>query len=296
MQFQAPGPAERLAALGSIDQAPEALQRSLDTRNFEPIPSPGPGDWLAHQPESGQTFEDFVSSRPKRPDERRRKLYVQPIGSFSEPEAPSLEELTRFARAFFALETEVTPPVELKLEHVHSRRNPAAGQAQLLTMDLLDLLREELRDDAFALIGVTMVDLYPDPRWNFAFGQAALHERVGVYSFARYDPRFYGEELTRNGRTLILRRSCNVLAHEACHLFGIEHCIWYRCLMNGSNHLAESDARPLHLCPVDLRKLQWSIGFDVVERYRHLLEFATRAGFSEEAVWLERELRSIEGE
>lgn len=32
-------------------------------------------------------------------------------------------------------------------------------------------------------------------------------------------------------------------------------CIWYRCLMNGSNHLGEADARPLHLCPVDLRKL-----------------------------------------
>ena len=37
---------------------------------------------------------------------------------------------------------------------------------------------------------------------------------------------------------LTLRRSCKVLAHEACHMFGIEHCVWFRCLMNGSNHLA----------------------------------------------------------
>jgi len=76
-------------------------------------------------------------------------------------------------------------------------------------------------------------------------------------------------------------------------MFGIEHCVWFRCLMNGSNHLAESDARPLHLCPVDLRKLQWSIGFDVVERYQRLLSFYREEGFEDEAQWLEKRLRYI---
>jgi hypothetical protein len=28
--------------------------------------------------------------------------------------------------------------------------------------------------------------------FNFVFGQASLNDRVGVYSFARYDPAFYG--------------------------------------------------------------------------------------------------------
>jgi archaemetzincin len=74
---------------------------------------------------------------------------------------------------------------------------------------------------------------------------------------------------------------------------GIEHCIWYRCLMNGSNHLAESDARPLHLCPVDLRKLQWSVGFDVAERYRVLCDVYRRAGFGDEAQWMEKRIQAI---
>jgi hypothetical protein len=52
--------------------------------------------------------------------------------------------------------------------------------------------------------------------------------------------------------------------------------------MNGSNHLAESDARPMP-CPVDLRKLQESTDFDVVEWYRGLLDFNATAGFFEEA-------------
>jgi archaemetzincin len=63
--------------------------------------------------------------------------------------------------------------------------------------------------------------------------------------------------------------------------------------MNGSNHLAEADVRPLHLCPVDLRKLHWSIGFDVVERYRCLQMFAEQAGFEDEARWLADRLQFI---
>jgi archaemetzincin len=139
-----------------------------------------------------------------------------------------------------------------------------------------------------------MTDLYPDPKWNFVFGQASLRERVGVYSFARYNPAFYREEHARDAHRLIFRRSCKVLAHEVSHMFGIEHCIWYRCLMNGSNHVDEADARPPHLCPVDLRKLQWSIGLDVASRYLRLLEFDRGAGFLDEARWIQKRLEFIQ--
>jgi bacterioferritin len=37
-----------------------------------------------------------------------------------------------------------------------------------------------------------------------------------------------------------LRRSCKVLAHEIGHMFGLSHCVFFHCLMNGSNSLAES--------------------------------------------------------
>jgi hypothetical protein len=67
----------------------------------------------------------------------------------------------------------------------------------------------------------------------------------------------------------------------------------YRCLMNGSNHLAEADARPLHLCPVDLHKLQWRIGLDVIDRYRWLSDFHRLAGFDDEGCWVERRIASL---
>lgn len=41
--------------------------------------------------------------------------------------------------------------------------------------------------------------------------------------------------------------------------------------MNGSNHLQESDSRPLELCVVCLRKLQSNIKFDILERYKNFM-------------------------
>ena len=58
------------------------------------------------------------------------------------------------------------------------------------------------------------------------------------------------------------------LTHEIGHIFGLRHCQWLACLMQGSNHLEEADRRPLDLCPVCLRKLQSAVGFRLRERYR----------------------------
>lgn len=294
MQFKPPTNEERLAAIGPTTRLSDTLRRALTPGDdFEPIPKPGPSDWLANHHEDGQTFDDFVRSHPNRPDKKRTRLYLQPLGEFASGESPSLDRLKQFAAAFFMMDVQVLPVLNLTDARITTRRNPSTRQPQLLTGDILALLKKRLPDDAFAVLGITMTDLYPEDSWNFVFGQASLQDRVGVYSFARYDPRFYGEKPPKDRQTLMLRRSCKVLAHETGHMFGIQHCIYYSCLMNGSNHLAESDARPLHLCPVDLRKLQESVGFDVVERYRRLRDFCKEAGFADEVRWLTKRLEYI---
>jgi archaemetzincin len=60
--------------------------------------------------------------------------------------------------------------------------------------------------------------------------------------------------------------------------------------MNGCNHLAELDSQPLHLCPICLKKLQNSTGFDYRERYKKLGEFYKKTGLDDEAEWAERRL------
>jgi archaemetzincin len=244
---------------------------------------------LANHDEPGQSFEDFVKSRPSVPNGQRTTMYLQPLGEFPAGRSPALERLAEFAEAFFMMDVAMLPSVEFTQGEITTRTNPYTRETQLLTGDILAYLRRRVPDDAHCVLGITVYDLYPDPSWNFVFGQASLRDRIGVYSFARYDPAFYGEEV-EDAEKLMLRRSCKVLAHETAHMFGIQHCIFFHCLMNGSNHLEESDARPLHLCPVDLRKLHFSVGFDVVDRYRRLHDFCAAVGFDHEARWLAKRL------
>ncbi|HYU34922.1 MAG TPA: archaemetzincin [Thermoanaerobaculia bacterium] len=260
--------------------------------DFEPIPKM-PYDWLAVRPEPGQTFEQFVRAKPNRPDARRHKIYLQPIGEFPPGAGPSFKKLQEFTGAFFQMDVVVRPPLDLSGESITSRKNWPMGHQQLLAGDLLAVLTRQLPADAYAVLGLTMADLYPDESWNYVFGLASTRARVGVYSFARYDPRFYGKERTPDWQKLVLRRSCKVLAHEASHMFGIHHCTFYHCLMNGSNSLEETDMHPLDLCPIDLHKLYHSIGFDVIERYEDLRNFCEGEGFDKEAAWFRRRIEHL---
>ena len=300
MAFQSSGPEARSDAIGDRTGLPALLQRAFapDAPGFDPIPSPGSHDWLAVHPEPGQTFDQFRVSRPNRPTESRRVIYLQPLGEFVGDRSPSIEKLREFAAAFFAMEVKALPAVSLDAARITARRNPQTDNRQILTGDVLEFLKARVSADAFCLLAITMEDLYPEPSWNFVFGQASLRERVGVYSFARYHPGFDGEPSpqARDAETLMLQRSCKVLAHETGHMFGLAHCTFFNCLMNGSNHLAESDRRPLHLCPVCLRKLQWSIGFDVLQRYKALERINRADGFADEADWLSEQIKWLRGE
>lgn len=134
------------------------------------------------------------------------------------------------------------------------------------------------------------------PAWNFVFGEARFHDRVGVYSFARYDPAFHGEARTAQTPTTILRRGFKLMAHEIGHMFAITHCVHNHCVMNGSNNLEETDRSPLHPCPLCLRKLHEIVGFDVRERERKLGEFYRAVGLADEAEQCERRIAHITGD
>jgi len=278
--FRAPGGIERRRALGDLTSLSTAQRAPFDEVGFDPIPSPKPGDWLAAQPEAGQTYPEFVASRPNRPDAARGTLYIQPLGGFPPDDAPPLDLLARFAEAFFQIPVRIGPPRDLSSLGVTARSRPGAASPQLLTGDLLRYLARELPADGFCLLGVTMEDLYPGGEWNFVFGQASLRERVGIHSFARYRPSAHSPDEATGA--VVLLRSAKVLAHETGHMFGMQHCVHFLCVMNGSNHLDELDSRPLHLCPVCLRKLQWSVGFDAVTRDERLLSVVDEAGLTAE--------------
>lgn len=289
--FERPSENERLRALGNLFEEPENLRRLLTPDDdFRPARIPGPNDWLAEHLEVGQTFDEFRDSGAIRTDATRRVIYLQPIGDLPEETSPPLEELRAYTAAFFQLEVRLLPaylPHDLEFS---PRPNPRSGRRQVRTTDILAFLKKQLPADACCLLGITMDDLYPEPSWNFVFGEASITERVGIFSLVRYDPAFWGDERGRSYRSTILQRACKVLAHETAHMFGLWHCIHFECVVNGSNNMNETDAQPQHLCPVCLRKVRLAAGFDAVRRYEDLARFYRRHEWFDEFDWVNRQL------
>jgi archaemetzincin len=291
--FKPPSKADRRAAIGPLDDLEPALRRAFTlSADDPPIPRPGPSDWLSSHDESGQTFAQFKRARPNRLGLVRNQIVLQPIGALGEG-SPALATLLGFASRYFGLPAVAVPPIAMQSLRARSRVH---GRRQYRSGDLLDALHLRIPREAYCLIGVTQEDLYPGPSWNFVFGEARFHDRVGVYSFARYDPAFHGEARTAQTPTTILRRGFKLMAHEIGHMFAITHCVHNHCVMNGSNNLEETDRSPLHPCPLCLRKLHEIVGFDVRERERKLGEFYRAVGLADEAEQCERRIAHITGD
>jgi archaemetzincin len=293
--FHRPSENDRAIALGNLfEEKPVARALLTPHDDWLPILSPAPGDWLAVHTETGQPFDAYRDQSANRPDVVRRIIYLQPIAAFPSAQVPALEVIRTYAAAYYQMEVSLLPVYDPTAEEFSPRQHRRTGQRQILTRDVLAFLRTRLPADAFCLLAITLDDLYPSPSWNYVFGEASLSERVGVYSLARYDAAFWKEARPKNHDELMLQRSAKVLVHETGHMFGLLHCIYYQCVLNGSNSLVETDAGPQHLCPVCLRKLAWNTGLDLKKRYEELAAFYRRQGWQEDHDWVARQLRRIE--
>jgi len=101
------------------------------------------------------------------------------------------------------------------------------------------------------------------------------------------------QQQARRHLGLLQKRAVKLLVHELGHLLGIDHCIHFECCMNGSGHLEEDFRQPMHLCPIELRKLLHFIGpaFDIRKRYELLFSlYSNMPECEEEARWVKRRL------
>jgi archaemetzincin len=93
---------------------------------------------------------------------------------------------------------------------------------------------------------------------------------------------------------LWLGRIATTASHELGHCFGIDHCVYYACVMQGSASIAEGDRQTPYLCPVDLAKILRAIGTDETTRDQALLNFCNSHQpipiFAAYAAWMENRL------
>jgi archaemetzincin len=233
----------------------ETKLRSLAT----PLPKPGPDDWLANHKESGQTFQQYVAADPVRKGRNGTAIYLLLLGDFTPEQRSVLDDAREYLQIFYQVPVKIRKRVPLSDIPDRGKRQHAPFGEQIHTTYVLDeLLKPDRPKDALAYLAFTASDLFPEPSWNFVFGQASLRDRTGVWSIARFGNPAESTE----ARQLCLRRTLRTASHETGHILTIQHCTAYACNMNGSNNLDEGDRRPLTMCPVCLRKICWNLQAD----------------------------------
>jgi archaemetzincin len=233
---------------------------------FTRLGEPRPGDWLWSFREPGQTLEEYARTVVNRKTPTRRTLHLLPFADLGPQRRGMIEPVREHTALFYDTAVKVLPAARLR------RGWYSRGRGQYNADRIVRHLAGRVPTDSLGLFGLMGADLY-GLGLNFVFGEALLDERAGIYSLHRYGTR----------RQQLLLRSLKLSAHELGHMFGLKHCVFYRCVMNGVNSLREMDNSPLHLCPVCLAKLQWNLKFDPAQRYRRLAAFYRRHGLTAQA-------------
>ncbi|MEO8647799.1 MAG: archaemetzincin [Acidobacteriota bacterium] len=256
---------------------------------FRPMGDPKPGDWLAAYRESGQTFDEYRAGSPTPPTADRRTIYVQPFGHFTRSQNVVIKAATDYLAAFYGLPVKSLPGKRLpgSIGSHDLRMIDYPKHRQIRTGFILEtLLKPALPADAAALIAFTDEDLYPDSSMYYVFGQASFDDRVGVWSLFRLEGK--------TGYDTFLRRTLKIAAHETGHMFSMRHCTKYECVMSGTNHLQETDSRPIDACPECMAKICWLMKIEPADRYLKLIEFCRKYGLKQEAEEFDRKLKAVE--
>ena len=123
-----------------------------------------------------------------------------------------LRLLQEFCAAYFiGMEVKLEKSLDLaEIPKLTSRIHKATNRRQFLVDDVINFLTSYKLQKAYCILGVTTVDLYPGPEWNFVLGQASLEVGSGVFSFGRYfnsthtksgyDSDLFGEEPAKPNR------------------------------------------------------------------------------------------------
>lgn len=264
--------------------------KSIEINDIK-LTKPAYGDWLFSHKENGQTFEQYEKSKHIVPTKESNIIYIRPVGNFTDLQKKQIELLNEYLEIYFQLKTKTLEPVSNNAVPKTARRMLYESHEQLLAGYLLDsILKKEKPLNRIALMGLSELDLYPKPEWNYVFGLASYRDKVGVSSIYRLQDG----ELTTENFNLCLSRLLKISSHEIGHMFGLHHCTNANCVMNGTNSMSETDKHFIRLCSVCQEKLNSCIKYDNKKRLTDLEKYFKRNNLTEEYELMQKDITVIQ--
>ncbi|XP_035259052.1 archaemetzincin-1-like isoform X2 [Anguilla anguilla] len=227
-----------------------------------------PFDWIVSHPEEPQDFESFYNSTQwHQCNSSRKKIYLQPIDVEELKQGAGisfLDDLKSYLEAFFlGFPVMSLPSISTSSMKCRFRQNELSCKVQLHTgVGVCSFSR--------LLGGLSTVE-----ESGMAERAALVMEGAG----GRHDRRARPAQPHALTATELLQ-CCKVVSHEVCRLAGLQNCRWLRCIMQGVASPEESLLRPMHLCPICLRKLHYALGFSLLQRYRRLQAWCHHIAFT----------------
>ncbi|XP_043945707.1 archaemetzincin-1 isoform X1 [Protopterus annectens] len=272
---------------------------------FKPVLIRTAFDWFLSCPEAPEDFESFYKAKEERKVRLSKKnIYLQPIGVDETIPWDSLNfllgSLKTYLEAFFpGTRVKILSALPASSIQTCTRCPSNTKKLQLHTDGILLHLKKIKPTGACFVVGLLLHDIYPSDHWNYTFGKSFPQHDVSVCSFSRILTDFSQSAITASVSTAEnqmanendvttsgwshspsfsineMMQCCKITCHEVCHLYQLGNCRWLSCAMQGVTSKEDLFLRPLHLCPICLRKLHNLLGFKLIERYQKLQSWAS---------------------
>jgi predicted Zn-dependent protease len=219
-----------------------------------------------------QTFEEWVAM-----DRRTFGTDGTEIGIVSmmnnKQKAPAMNRILTWLEAFFyparvSIQGDQKPNSKGKSKKKKSNVKKLSKEA--VSFDAL-LGQIEIPEECMAVVGITDLDIYEGEEREddvVMYGRAT-GDGAGIMSLFHFQSA---------GRVFL-----STVAHELLHVFGMDHCDDFLCVMNPHCDHEDEESSYMLLCPPCLAKLQHSLKFDVRERYEKLLVAFEKLGLGADA-------------
>ena len=213
-----------------------------------PLGKPQEGDWLACYEERGQTFREYADGRRDEPLDHGAVICTALLGEASPQQRKLFAVAAEYLECLFGLPVRAIKDLPADLMPAEARRQRRSDtDEQFLTPYITHTLVPPRRPaDCAVFVVFTAHDLWAGEGWNRVYGEASSSRRTAVCSIHQF-----GDDLNDSQ---CLARTLKLVSHEVLHVFDLNHCIFYECLMCGANNLDEVDRYPLTLCPHCLGK------------------------------------------